>query len=111
MTALIKSANTILVDGTKGARLSARKILVVFSNYNTNLSFEDRTIIEHFKSQVEIFVIGLDHSKEKLKVMSATCIALSSFNIRIDGRIPVKSIDTFIPSLIDQFNDVYCDIP
>lgn len=89
-------------------RLSAKQILIVFSNYNTNLAFKDRTIIENFKSQVEIFVIGLDRSKEKLEVMSA--IASSSFNIGLDGRIRVKSIDSFIPSLTGQFNDVYCGI-
>ncbi|VDI43932.1 Hypothetical predicted protein [Mytilus galloprovincialis] len=108
ITAMIHSADVLLFDGVKGARSSAKKFLVVFSNYQNDVTIEDSELIETLKENVEIFVVGLDQSDEQFKVMLD--IASTSFHIGIDGEMSVNSIDTYIPSLLEQIYSVHCDL-
>ncbi|XP_063438671.1 cartilage matrix protein-like [Mytilus trossulus] len=108
ITALINSANALLFDSETGARVSAKKLLVVFSNYQKDVTIEESKLIETLKEKVEIFVVGLDNSDEQFQVMLD--IASTSFHIGIDGDMLVNSIDTYIASLLEQINTVYCEL-
>lgn len=109
ITDLIENVDHLLVDSKKGARLSAKKFLILFSNYQNNISVEDRKILDILRKSVEIFAVGLDQSDEKFTIMSE--IASTSFHIGIDGGTSVNSIDTFIASLLEQFKTVHCYLP
>ncbi|CAG2242493.1 unnamed protein product [Mytilus edulis] len=108
ITAMINSANALLFDSVKGARVSAKKFLVVFSNYQNDVTIEESKLIETLKENVEIFVVGLDQSDEQFQVMLD--IASTSFHIGIDGEMSVNSIDTYIASLLEQINTVHCEL-
>ncbi|VDI77266.1 Hypothetical predicted protein [Mytilus galloprovincialis] len=108
ITALINSAEALLFDSVKGARVSAKKFLVVFSNYQNDVTNEENKLIETLKENVDIFVVGLDQSDEQFQVMLD--IASTSFHIGIDGDMSVNSIDTYISSLLEQTNTVHCEL-
>ncbi|CAG2191311.1 unnamed protein product [Mytilus edulis] len=108
ITALINSANALLFDSETGARVSAKKFLVVFSKYQNDVTIEESILIKTLKENVEIFVVGLDNSDEQFQVMLD--IASTSFHIGIDGDMSVNSIDTYISSLLEQTNTVYCEL-
>ncbi|CAC5403491.1 unnamed protein product [Mytilus coruscus] len=71
--------NALIDQRYNSARLSAKKFLVVFSNYQNEITTEESKLIETLKEKVEIFAVGLDQSNEQFKVMLD--IATTSFYI------------------------------
>lgn len=106
-TRVFSDVSDLLFDTQSGARRTANKIVLVISNFKTDIdktTHED--ITRMFNSSVDIFTIGVHSDEEAFDNMLR--LASFSFHVGSIGEIFANQIDTFIRAFVKQLSYVKC---
>ncbi|CAG2185086.1 unnamed protein product [Mytilus edulis] len=103
----LKLAEALLGDPTKGARSSAKKVVLVISEFKTSLNEQDLRYAEVLKNNgIHMHTIGIFTDDNAFDTMSG--LASTSYHIGINGNIYVDQIDTYIESFVQELKSLHC---
>ncbi|XP_063404482.1 collagen alpha-6(VI) chain-like [Mytilus trossulus] len=105
----IKLSQALLGDTAEGARSSAKKVILVISEFKTSLNEQELTYAEVLrKSGINIHTIGIFTDGNAFDTM--TGLASTSYHIGTNGNIYVDQIDTYIDSFIQELESLHCTL-
>jgi hypothetical protein len=103
-TEILSDVQTLIFDSGFGARPSAKKVLLVISQFRFRLG--SRSLYNLLNDSIEVYTIGLDSNDISFNNMLE--IASSSFHVGTVGDTFVNLIDTFISAFVRHLSYVNC---
>jgi hypothetical protein len=103
-TEILSDVQTLIFDSGFGARPSAKKVLLVISQFKFRLGRHN--LYNLLNDSIEVYTIGLDSNDISFNNMLE--IASSSFHVGTVGDTFVNLIDTFISAFVRHLSYVNC---
>ena len=103
-TEILSDVQTLIFDSGFGARPSAKKVLLVISQFRFRLG--SRSLYNLLNDSIEVYTIGLDSNDISFNNMLE--IASSSFHVGTVVDTFVNLIDTFISAFVRHLSYVNC---
>lgn len=93
----------------EGARSSAKKVLLVISEFKNSLNEQDLRYAEELRNNgINIHTIGIFPDSNAFDTMSG--LASTSYHIGTNGNIYVDKIDTYIDSFVQELKSLHCTL-
>ncbi|XP_071133712.1 cartilage matrix protein-like [Mytilus edulis] len=106
----LKLAEGLLGDPTEGARSTAKKVVLVISEFKNALNEQDLRFAEVLRNNgIHMHTIGIFTDDIAFDTMSG--LASTSYHIGINGNIYVDQIDTYIESFVQELKSLHCILP
>lgn len=103
----IKLSEALLGDPAEGARSSAKKVVLVISEFKTSLNEQDLRYADVLRnSGINMHTIGIFTDGNAFDTMSG--LASTSYHIGTNGNIYVDQIDTYINSFVQELKSLHC---
>ncbi|XP_076079092.1 collagen alpha-6(VI) chain-like [Mytilus galloprovincialis] len=103
----LKLAEALLGDPTEGARSSAKKVVLVISEFKYSLNEQDLRYAEVLRNKgIHMHTIGIFTDDHAFDTMSG--LASTSYHIGINGNIYVDQVDTYIESFVQELKSLHC---
>ncbi|CAC5403494.1 Coadhesin,Thrombospondin-1,Mucin-like protein,Hemicentin-1,Thrombospondin-2 [Mytilus coruscus] len=105
---ILENTANLINNTDTGARVSAKKILLIISQFTFGVNDKAIEISQLMKKYAELFTIGLNLQEDSFQNMLD--IASSSFHVGTMGTMFANQIDTFLEAFVNQLSYVKCSI-